>query len=76
MFRAHQIRIDCTREQHSLLMQTAGCARYAYNWGLEKWKQQYEAWKMDNSKEKPSWVRLARQWTQERPEWATKTARR
>ena len=75
MFRAHKIRIDCTKEQHSLLMQTAGCARYAYNWGLEKWKQQYEAWKMDNSKEKPSWTGLARQWTIEKPEWANKTAR-
>ena len=35
----------------------------------------YEAWKMDNSKEKPSWVGLARQWTIEKPEWANKTAR-
>ena len=75
MFRAHKIRIDCTKEQHSLLMQTAGCARYAYNWGLEKWGKMYEAWKADNSKEKPSWVNISRQWTIEKPEWANKTAR-
>ncbi len=75
MFRAHKIRIDCTKEQHSLLMQTAGCARYAYNWGLEKWGKQYEAWKADSSLEKPNWVTISRQWTQEKPEWANKTAR-
>ena len=75
MFRAHKIRIDCTKEQHSLLMQTAGCARYAYNWGLEKWQKQYEAWKVDNSKEKPSYPSVSRQWTVERPEWSLKTSR-
>ena len=75
MFRAHKIRIDCAKEQHSLLMQTAGCARYAYNWGLEKWGKMYEAWKADDSKEKPSWVNISRQWTSEKPEWADKTAR-
>ena len=75
MYRAHKIRIDCTKEQHSLLMQTAGCARYAYNWGLEKWGKQYEAWKADNSLEEPNWVNISRQWTQEKPEWANKTSR-
>lgn len=75
MYRAHKIRIDCTKEQHSLLMQTAGCARYAYNWGLEKWGKMYEAWKADSSLEEPSWTGLARQWTIEKPEWASKTAR-
>ncbi len=75
MFRAHKIRIDCTKEQHSLLMQTAGCARYAYNWGLEKWGKMYEARKADSSLEEPNWVNISRQWTQEKPEWANKTAR-
>ena len=75
MYRAHKIRIDCTREQHSLLMQTAGCARYAYNWGLDKWGKMYEAWKADASQEKPDRYSVARQWTQEKPEWANKTSR-
>ena len=75
MFRAHKIRIDCTKEQHSLLMQTAGCARYAYNWGLEKWGKMYEAWKADASQEKPRWVNISRIWTIEKPEWANKTSR-
>lgn len=75
MYRAHKIRIDCTREQHSLLMQTAGCARYAYNWGLEKWGKMYEAWKADNNLEKPSRYSVSRLWTLEKPEWANKTAR-
>ena len=75
MYRAHKIRIDCTKEQHSLLMQTAGCARYAYNWGLEKWGKMYEAWKADSSLEKPSRYSVSRLWTLEKPEWADKTAR-
>ena len=75
MYRAHKIRIDCTKEQHSLLMQTAGCARYAYNWGLEKWGKMYEAWKADASKGKPSAFKLLNLWTIEKPEWASKTAR-
>ena len=75
MYRAHKIRIDCTKEQHSLLMQTAGCARYAYNWGLEKWGKMYEAWKADDTKEKPSAFKLMNLWTIEKPEWANKTAR-
>ena len=75
MYRAHKIRIDCTKEQHSLLMQTAGCARYAYNWGLDKWGKMYEAWKAGNSEEKPSWVNISRTWTIEKPEWANKTSR-
>ena len=75
MYRAHKIRIDCTKEQHSLLMQTAGCARYAYNWGLDKWGKMYEAWKVDSSLEKPSAFKLMNLWTIEKPEWANKTAR-
>ncbi len=75
MFRAHKIRIDCTREQHSLLIQTAGCARYAYNWGLEKWDKMYEAWKADKSLEKPSRYSMSRLWTLEKPDWANKTSR-
>ena len=75
MYRAHKIRIDCTKEQHSLLMQTAGCARYAYNWGLDKWSKMYEAWKADSSLEKPSAFKLLNLWTIEKPEWANKTAR-
>ena len=75
MYRAHKIRIDCTREQHSLMMQTAGCARYAYNWGLDKWQKQYEAWKANASQEKPNYPSVARQWTLERPDWAMKTSR-
>ena len=75
MYRAHKIRIDCTKEQHSLMMQTAGCARYAYNWALEKWGKMDEARKADASQEKPSAFKLMNLWTIEKPEWANKTAR-
>ena len=43
--------------------------------GLERWRKQYEAWKADKSLEKPSRYSVARQWTQEKPEWANKTSR-
>ncbi|WP_197648397.1 helix-turn-helix domain-containing protein [Sulfobacillus thermosulfidooxidans] len=39
----------------------AGTARFAYNWALNQWQQQSEAWKADSSLPKPSDVALRRQ---------------
>ena len=47
-----------------MLAKTAGTARYAYNWGLAKWNELYEAG------EKCDAYMLSRMWTKERPEWA------
>ena len=74
MYRAHKIRIDCTKEQHSLMMQTAGCARYAYNWALQKWREMYAAHDKDKASPKPSSNKLCKRWTQEKPTWANETA--
>lgn len=47
-----------------MLAKTAGTARYAYNWGLAKWNELYEAG------EKCSAYGLISLWKQERPNWA------
>ena len=45
-----------------MLAKTAGTARYAYNWGLAKWNELYEAG------EKCSAYSLISLWKQERPD--------
>ena len=62
--RAHTIKLKPNKEQAILLSKTAGTARYAYNWGLAKWNELYEAG------EKCDPYMLSRMWTQERPDWA------
>ena len=47
-----------------MLAKTAGTARYAYNWGLAKWNELYEAG------EKCSAYGLMKLWKEHRPEWA------
>ena len=74
MNRSHVIRMYPTREQEQRLLNTAGAARYAYNWGLATWKDMYAAWMEDHSKEKPSALKLSKLWTATKPEWARETA--
>ena len=40
---AHKIALDSTCKQTNALARAAGYARFAYNWGLNKWKKQYAA---------------------------------
>ena len=74
MNRSHIIRMYPTKEQERRLLNTAGAARYAYNWGLATWKEMYVAWMEDHSKEKPSAFKLSKLWTATKPEWAKETA--
>ena len=67
--RAHKIKLKPNKVQSILLSKTAGTARYAYNWGLAKWNELYEAG------ERCSWMELSRLWTQERPDWSKETFR-
>lgn len=53
-----------------MLKKTAGTARYAYNWALDKWKSMYTDWMEDHTKQKPSAFGLCNLWTKEKPEWA------
>ena len=61
MLIAHRIALDLNNVQATCMAQAAGIARFSYNWGLNEWKAQYEAWKKDNSQPKPSEAALRRQ---------------
>ena len=61
MLIAHKIALDPNNAQATYLARAAGTARFAYNWALAEWKRQYEAWKQDNSRLKPSQAALRRQ---------------
>lgn len=61
MLIAHKIALDPNNAQATYLARAAGTARFAYNWALTEWQRQYEAWKADNSLQKPSEAALRRQ---------------
>lgn len=42
MIKAIKIRLIPTTEQEVLMKKSAGIARFAYNWGLNKWKEMYK----------------------------------
>lgn len=66
--RSHKIRLRPTKAQEQLLRKTVGVTRYAYNWGLDKWKELYSCG------EKPSGYALSKIWTKEKPEWASEVS--
>lgn len=43
MYRAHKIKLDPTREQAIYFARACGVARFAFNWALAAWKEEYEA---------------------------------
>lgn len=61
MLIAHKIALDPNNVQATYFAKTAGTARFAYNWALAEWRRQYEAWKADNSRPKPTEAALRRQ---------------
>lgn len=61
MIMAHKIALAPNNMQASHLARASGVARFAYNWALAEWKQQYAAWRLDNSLPKPSQYTLRRQ---------------
>ena len=63
--RAHKIKLKPNKAQAVMLSKTAGTARYAYNWALARWKELY------NQGVRTSYVELSREWTKDRPEWAS-----
>lgn len=54
MHLAHKIEMKPTKTQVQKLICACGCARFAYNWGLNKWTQMYESYKQDNNLPKPN----------------------
>ena len=61
MMIAHKIALNPNNKQATYFAKATGTARYAYNWALDQWHHQYEAWKKDNSLPKPSEAALRRQ---------------
>lgn len=52
MILGQRIQLDPNNVQRTWLERCAGAARFAYNWGLARWKKQYEAGG------KPNWQKL------------------
>ncbi|MGF6652842.1 putative transposase [Paraburkholderia youngii] len=61
MILAHRIALDPNNTQATYFARAAGTARFAYNWALAEWKRQYEAYKADRTRSKPSQMALRRQ---------------
>jgi len=61
MLVAHRICLDPNNVQATYFARAAGTARFAYNWALESWQKQYEAWKTDPTLPKPNEAVLRRQ---------------
>ena len=43
MHRVHKIKLDPTQEQAIYFARACGVARFAFNWALAAWKEEYEA---------------------------------
>jgi putative transposase len=61
MIIAHCIALNLNNKQMTYCQQAAGTARFAYNWALARWNEQYQAWKEDKSKPKPSQFSLRKE---------------
>lgn len=61
MILTHKIALNLNNKQVTYCQQSAGTARFAYNWALANWNAQYQAWQQDNSLQKPTQAALRRQ---------------
>lgn len=43
MVKVHKIKLYPTKSQETLLFKSCGVSRFGYNWGLNRWKELYEA---------------------------------
>jgi putative transposase len=51
MIVVHKIAMDPSKAQEDLFRRSAGTSRFAYNWALHEWKEQYEAGGKPNESE-------------------------
>ncbi len=58
MIITHRIALNLNDEQAAYCQEVANAARFTYNWALARWNEQYQAYKEDNSKPKPSQTAL------------------
>ena len=61
MIFAHKIALDPTSEQARYFVRAAGTARFAWNWALGRWQEEYALWKEYQCGPKPSEVSLRRE---------------
>jgi putative transposase len=57
---AHKIALDPTDEQAVYFARACGTARFAWNWALARWQQEYALWKEYRCGSKPSEASLRR----------------
>ena len=60
MILAHKIALDPAPEQVVYFARAAGTARFAWNWALWRWREEYALWKEYQSGPKPSEASLRR----------------
>lgn len=58
---AHRIALDPNNKQATYFTKAAGVARFAYNWALASWNEQYKACQKDSTLPKPSESALRRE---------------
>uniref|UniRef100_UPI0025CE3805 helix-turn-helix domain-containing protein n=1 Tax=uncultured Thiodictyon sp. TaxID=1846217 RepID=UPI0025CE3805 len=61
MILAHKIALDPNNTQRTYLARAAGTARFAYNWALAQWQEQYQACQDNPLLAKPNEAALRRQ---------------
>lgn len=61
MIVAHKIALDPSTTQTVYFARAAGTARFAWNWALARWKQEYALWKEYGCGSKPSEASLRRE---------------
>ena len=47
--RAHKIELIVNDSQELYLKKAVGCARFAFNWALNEWIEEYEAYRSDSA---------------------------
>jgi putative transposase len=57
----HKVEMGLNNKQATYCARAAGTSRFAYNWALNEWSKQYEAWKLDKTLPKPNEAALRRQ---------------
>ena len=54
MLISHKIELSPNNKHATYFAQAAGVARFAYNWGLENWKEKFP-WMLDVTKNASIW---------------------
>jgi probable transposase/helix-turn-helix protein len=58
---AHKVALDPTQAQAEYFARACGVARFAWNWGLARWRQEYALWREYRCGPKPSEAALRRE---------------